>query len=260
MRKRVFKQIEPTNLKNTLFIVGMPGIALVGKLAVEAMIDQYDAIHVMDLFPKDLPPRVTIDATGIPEFMKISLYHAYDKACERDLFFLIGDIQPQSMDGQYEFAEYVSELAKKYKTTTLIACAASVTIYLQDEPLVRVVGNSKETIEFFTSHPKAEQFSEGTITGANGLIPTIAWKFYEIKSAILLADTTRLVEQVFNIDPKASKVLLEVLKDSYNLSINPSELDSKIEELNNLLKTLKSRAESAEKISEEREQSSTFIS
>lgn len=259
MKQKEYSKIKTTSLKKPIFFVGMPGIGLVGKLALETMVKHYSADHVIDLFPKDLPPRVTIDTSGMPEFMKIGLYHAFDSQCNRDLFFLIGDIQPQSMDGQYEFAEFVSELAIKYKAEILVACAASVTLYLQEDPLVRVAGNSKETIDFFIDHPKAERFREGTITGANGLIPTVAWKFYNIKSAILLADTTRLIEQVFNIDPRASKVLLELLKDRYNLSIDPSVLDSKIEELNNLLNTLKSRAETA-KGGESREQPSSFIS
>ena len=195
----------------------------------------------------------------IVSIIAIELFHTFDSQSKRDWFFLVGEIQPQSMDGQYEFAEFVSELAIKYKAEILIACAASVTIYLQEEPLVRVAGNSKDTIDFFVEHAKAEQFREGTITGANGLIPTVAWKFYNIKSAILLADTTRLIEQVFNIDPRASKVLLELLKDRYNLSIDPDILDPKIEELNNLLTTLKSRAETA-KGGDNKDQSSSFIS
>lgn len=260
LKEIIISKIDPKKVNQSIFFIGMPGIGLVGKLAVETMIKHYDATHLQDVIPKDLPPRVIINKDGIPSFMKVGIYHHYDELSKNHLFFIVGDIQPQSMEGQYTFGEYVAELAQKYHAKHLIACAASVTLYLQEDPKVHVSGSNKETIDFFTLNENVDLFHDGTITGANGLIPVIASQFYNIPSVILLADTTRLIEQIFTIDPKSSKAILQVLKERYNLTLEPDMLDEKIDELNTLLVTLKNQARDGVGERAERDGPDTFIS
>ena len=117
MKEQKFFDPAPPKTQANILLVGMPGIALVGKLAVKTIIDQYKAKKVLDLFLDDLPPRIIIDKTGKPTALCMSLYYADDPERKRGLFLLIGDIQPQSHTGQYDFGEWVSQIAKKYNKT-----------------------------------------------------------------------------------------------------------------------------------------------
>ena len=60
MQEKVFLELDPRSIKQAVFLVGMPGIALVGKVAVKLIVDQYKAEKLLEIYPEDLPPRVVI--------------------------------------------------------------------------------------------------------------------------------------------------------------------------------------------------------
>ncbi|MFX1560941.1 MAG: PAC2 family protein, partial [Promethearchaeota archaeon] len=60
MYTRRFMDVESSSLKSPIGIVGLPGIANVGKIAIQTLTRVLDAKHVMDFFSNDFPPRVLV--------------------------------------------------------------------------------------------------------------------------------------------------------------------------------------------------------
>jgi len=58
MENIVIKYTEKPELKNPIFVEGLPGIGNVGKLAAEHLKDELDAKKFAYLYSKFLPPQV----------------------------------------------------------------------------------------------------------------------------------------------------------------------------------------------------------
>jgi len=69
-------------LKSTEFtlISGLPGIAYIGKLSVDYLIQQLKAELVGEVYSRFFPPYVLIKADGVVELMKNELYRLEDGA------------------------------------------------------------------------------------------------------------------------------------------------------------------------------------
>ena len=80
----------------------------------------------------------------------------------------------------------------------------------------------------------------GVIAGANGILPAWAGLKGFAPGVCLLAETLPL--PMMALDPRASKALLVILKEYYNIEINFDELNSKIEEMENVMDTYKKQA------------------
>ncbi len=224
---------------NNILLVGMPGIALVGKLTVKTIINHYKAEKVLNLYLDDVPPRIIIDKEGVPTPLSMSLYYAEDQTNKQGLFLLVGDIQPQSHTGQYAFADWVCQLAKKYRIGLIISCAAAINPLFKENPGVHIAGNSFEVTKSFLKHKNVIPFKTGTITGSNGLIPAMAGQKYNIPGGCLLADTTRVTEQIYSTDPLAVKALIRVLNEHLQLHVDTTNLDQQIAELHRTLSDFK---------------------
>ena len=77
--------------------------------------------------------------------------------------------------------------------------------------------------------------ADGVINGANGVIPAWANLKYGIDGVCLLAETVPLLR----LDPRASKLIVEVLNDRFNIKADVSELDQKIEEMKGIFAQVK---------------------
>ncbi|MFX1342077.1 MAG: PAC2 family protein, partial [Promethearchaeota archaeon] len=77
--------------------------------------------------------------------------------------------------------------------------------------------------------------SDGVINGANGVIPAWAKLKYGIEGVCLLAETVPLLR----LDPRASKLIIEVLNDRFDIKADVSELEQKIEEMKGIFDQVK---------------------
>ena len=60
MYARRFMEVGLDSFKSPIAIVALPGIANVGKIAIETLSQILRAEHMMDFFSKDFPPRVLV--------------------------------------------------------------------------------------------------------------------------------------------------------------------------------------------------------
>jgi proteasome assembly chaperone (PAC2) family protein len=81
----------------------------------------------------------------------------------------------------------------------------------------------------------------GIIAGANGILPAWAGKKGYAPGVCLLAETIPL--PMMNFDPRASKALVILLKNYFNIEINFEELDKKISEMQGIFDSFKKQAD-----------------
>jgi proteasome assembly chaperone (PAC2) family protein len=222
--------LEEKSLKSPVAVIGLPGIANVGSIAVQTLIQVLDAKHVMDFFSTDFPPRVIIHH-GISRIPK-STVHLYEAAPDEphDLLILSGDFQPASGPGVYEYAEYVAKILSSNNVHKFLAVAAYEQNYQEffgeypSPPRMFVSASSEELLGQIRELPGSTVTEEGFIVGANGIVPSWASTNYDIESACLLGETLGIIK----VDYRAAKRVLEGIASLTGIKAHFDILDTEI--------------------------------
>ena len=104
---KILKKIES---KEFVLISGLPGIAYIGKLSVDYLIQQLKAELVGEVYSKYFPPYVLIRKDGVVELLRNEL-HLHKEEAADDIIFFSGNSQAFSPEGQYEIAEALLDWA-----------------------------------------------------------------------------------------------------------------------------------------------------
>jgi proteasome assembly chaperone (PAC2) family protein len=92
VKETVINEIERPDMKNVVFIEGLPGIGLIGKLAAEHLIQELDAKKFAELYSPHFPHQALVKEDSSLRLMKNKFYHG--KYQDMDLVILVGDTQP----------------------------------------------------------------------------------------------------------------------------------------------------------------------
>jgi uncharacterized protein (TIGR00162 family) len=224
-----------TGIRDPIALVGMPGIASVGKLAIEVLIRSLDATPIVQILSDDFPPHVMIDEEGMMKIPECQIYLHSNPNLKHDILLVSGDFQPSTSQGIYEFSDRIAETFKKLNVTRVAATGAYVPGEYPESPKVFVSSTSSEFQDFFTKLDYVVPMSDGVINGANGVIPAWAKLKYGIEGVCLLAETVPLLR----LDPRASKLIIEVLNNRFDINADVSELEQKIEEMKGIFAQVK---------------------
>ncbi|TFG33951.1 hypothetical protein EU527_05705 [Candidatus Thorarchaeota archaeon] len=230
MYVRKFMEVNEESLKAPIVLAGLPGIANVGKIAIETLIQLLDAEHLMDFFSKDFPPRVTVQKglTFIPK----SSVHLYRAAPDEphDVLFLTADYQPSSTTGVYEYADFVAREFVNLKVETIYSLAAYEQDYVEyfkfypSSPRVYVSSSSQRILDTLSNLDGTIITEEGVIVGANGVIPSWAASIYNMDGACLLGETLGVIK----VDYRAAKALLAKVSTLIGIDMDLDVMDSHI--------------------------------
>jgi len=110
----------------------------------------------------------------------------------------------------------------------------------REKPTIFVCGTHDDFVQKFLEHEDTEIMESGVIAGANGILPAWAGNKGFAPGICLLAETLPL--PMMNLDPKASKSLVSLLKDYFGIEMTYEELDKKIEEMEEALESFKKQA------------------
>ncbi len=208
-------------LKKPILFTGLPGIGLVGKIAVDYMLKQFKAEKIANVYSDSFPPSVYIEK-GVLELIKdeILLYRFNN----RDFLFLAGPVQPaldvrfSSLRDHYEFAETVVKTVKALGVKEIYTLAG-INIgeaRLHRSPRVVVAATHKKILEEFRALGAKASMQGGLISGAAGLILGIG-KRHGLKGACLMGETS---DKLIYGDHGAAKKVLEILVKRYGFKIN----------------------------------------
>ena len=215
---------EPSVLRKPVCIQGMPGVAMCGKAALDYILDELKPKKMYDFYFYDLLPHVKVDEMGFMTALKTCAYLWNGET--RDFIFITGDGQPTNGDGINTFSLFIAERLKNLGVKALVSLAASPVAMINMNPKVYAAATTKRLLNFFLKRG-AHSLNEGTIFGMNGVTPCLTDRLYRIPGCILLAEAC----QALPSDPSASKALIDLLSNSFNLKVSSSKLSSAIEKL-----------------------------
>ncbi|MBT0160128.1 proteasome assembly chaperone family protein [Candidatus Bathyarchaeota archaeon A05DMB-2] len=228
---KILKKFVP---KDFTLISGLPGIAYIGKLSVDYLIQQLKAELVAEVYSKYFPPYVLIRSDGIVELLRNELYFLKDETAG-DLVFFSGNSQAFSPEGQYEIADTLLDWAVANGVKKVYSLAAYVSDRVFDVPNVYGTATSAEALEEMKKMGVIP-LDEGVISGENGLIIGLAKK--RNVDAICLMGETRGYQTPtgqYIIDAKASKAVLKLLTASLNLKVDMEPLDEQAREMDEII-------------------------
>lgn len=238
MYTRRFMDLEESSLKAPIGIVGLPGIANVGKIALETLTHILDATHVVDFFSTDFPPRVIVQK-GISRCPK-STIHLYKSAPDEphDLLLLTADFQPATGTGVFEYADYVGSEFAKYGVKELFALAAyeqGYQEYFKQFPLpprIYLSASSDKLLQKITQSDGMIAIEEGVVVGANGIIPAWAASVYSMEGACLLGETIGVIKA----DYRAAQMLLQKLANYIGIKAHFDVIDTEVDKVVEFIK------------------------
>jgi uncharacterized protein (TIGR00162 family) len=233
--------------KEFTLVSGLPGIAYIGKLSVDYLIQQLKAELVAEVYSKYFPPYVLIRKDGLVELLRNELYFLKDETAG-DIVFFSGNSQAFSPEGQYEMAEALLDWAAANGLKKVFSLAAYVTDRTFETPNVYGTATNSESLEE-VKKLGVVPLEQGVISGENGLIMGLAKK-RNVEAVCLLGETRGYQTPTgqYIIDAKASKAVLNLLTSALNLKVDMKPLDNQAREMDEIIAKM---AEVEQRIKEE---------
>jgi uncharacterized protein len=225
-------------LKLPFLICGFPGSGYVGKMAVDHLIEELHAKHLVDIYSASFPPQVMIRADGTAELMKNSIFYSNESQKgsgnnenNTGILLLTGDSQPTNPDSEYILADEILDIASKFGTQHVFTLAAYITGVFVEKPRIFGTATDVNLIKSFQDLD-ISVMDGGSITGMNGVIIGVA-KLRGMRGTCLLGETSGYV-----VDAKASKSLLETLLRIVDIKISMTSLEKRAKDTEMLIQNI----------------------
>lgn len=256
MKETYLKEFGEFQPSNPILIEGLPGLGLVGKIALRYMIKQLKPKKVAYLYSPHFPYFVLVNKKGNVRLLR-GVFYYYKNPNGNDLILFTGDSQSQTIEGQYEIADQILAFSEKHGVKT-IATIGGYRMEPKEKPKVFIAATSQELLEK-AEHAGATLSTSGSpIVGTAGLILGLA-KFKKIEAICLLGETRGYLP-----DPLSAKSVLEVLKSTFNFDLDLAGLNEEIARaetmVNRLQQIEEKRALEAEQTRKEEDKKTTYIS
>lgn len=211
------KVIKEYDSADKHLIIGLPGMGRVGYASVNYILEKMGGDLVAELYSTTFPSQLVVNKRGISMLFTGRLYEV------DDFLVFTGETQPQNPDGQHEICiELLSHLVSRGKPASLIATAAYVVPEYSDSRRVFIAGNDEELLAEL-SDLGGDVLEEGVITGVNGII--VGWaSYYGIKSAVILGETWSTIVEFNEVDFRAVKSVVDLLKNYLRIRISTEDL------------------------------------
>jgi len=256
MKETYIKQFAEIHPNNPVLIEGLPGLGLVGKIALRYMIKQLKAKKIAYLYSPHFPYFVLVNKKGNVRLLRGAFYY-YQNPKGNDLILFTGDSQSQTIEGQYEIADQILSFSEKNNVKT-IATIGGYRMEPKEKPKVFIAATSQEILSKAIEGGATLSTSGSPIVGTAGLILGLA-KFKKIGALCLLGETRGYLP-----DPMAAKSVLEVLKSTFNFDLDLAGLNEEIARAETMVTKLQQieekRAMQAEETRKEDDKKTTYIS
>ena len=182
--------------EHVALLEAVPGVGNVGKLVVDALVENNPSALIARILHPDMPPHSTLDKDGLlaPPSM---LVHRVMLSDGRYVVTVTGELQPMTATGQYEVAQAILEMAKSTPQLLVLAGLASE---VEEKAIHVICADAKvrsnlqaNDIEVSTSQPEA-----GMI-GVAGLLVSLS-SIHQVPAVALVADTVGASADVIAAD------------------------------------------------------------
>jgi hypothetical protein len=257
MKNTYTKEFAPVELNNPVLIEGLPGLGLVGKIAIRHLIKQLKAKKFAYLYSPHFPYFVLVNKKGNVRLLRGAFYYVKDPAAKHDVILFTGDSQSQTIEGQYDIAEKMLTFAKKHNVDTIVTIGG-YRMESTDKPKVIAAGTTQQILEQATNAGATVSTTGSPIVGTAGLILGLA-RFKQITALCLLGETRGYLP-----DPLSARSVIEVLKNMFNLNVDMAALDEEITKADKMVTRLQkieeTRALQAVETRKEEDKKTTYIS
>jgi proteasome assembly chaperone (PAC2) family protein len=241
------KDLSKEQFIKPLCILGMPGIADVGKFALDSLIGQLDAKNLMDIIFDDYPAGAIVDESMLSA-PKAEILYWKDPNKLRDIILITADAQSLTPKGIYRISNFLTEIINQYGVALIVALGAypvNSRMLKSKIPNIFISSTNQKILENYLLVTDCQKIQKGVIIGANGLIPTLAKARFNIDGLVFLAETDNMAMVNEEItDLRASITLLEMLKRSFTL---PIKKKYSLENIEDITKSLQSKKDQLEK-------------
>jgi len=232
MRETTIKELTKTEVKNPVLIEGLPGLGMVGRIAVNFLAKQLKAKKLAELYSPHFPYYVLVNKKGNVRLLH-GIFSAWkNKSRKDDIIFLTGDSQAQTIEGQYDVADCILHFAKEKKVKMIITIGG-YRKETENTPNVIAVSTNPTLLETAIQAKAIASSAGNPIVGTAGLLLGMA-KFEKIDALCLLGETRGYLP-----DPKAAKSILTVLQRILGIEVDLAGLDKEIEKFEKIAERMK---------------------
>jgi uncharacterized protein len=251
------KERVHVELREPVLVAGLPGLGLVGKIAVRYLIRQLKAQRFAHLYSPHFPYFVLVNKKGSVRLLRGVFYFWKNPAGVTDFIFFTGDSQSQTIEGQYEIADRMLDFSKEHGVKTLVTIGG-YRVETEDKPKVFVAATGEDVLDKALRAGAAVSDSGSPIVGTAGLILGLA-RFKRIDALCLLGETRGYLP-----DPLAAKSVLEVLKATFGFDVDLAGLEEDIAKAEKMVSRLQKieeqRVLQAEETRKQDDKKTTYIS
>lgn len=232
--------LERPKLRDPIFIEGLPGIGLVGKLAAEHLIQELKAVKFAELYSPHFMHQVLIKKNSVVELMKNELYYWRNPDERgRDIIIITGDQQvaPTDSPGHYEVVGKILDFVQALGVREIVTMGGYQVPELKGEPRVLAAVTHEELIEYYKEKLEDCQTEVlwredegGAIVGAAGLLLGMG-KLRSMFGISLLGESLGYI-----VDPKAAKAVLSAVTRILGIEVDMSALDERAKETEEILR------------------------
>ncbi|MFA5357329.1 MAG: PAC2 family protein [archaeon] len=239
--------LKKVSFPNATLLVGLPGIGLVGKIAVDYLLKQFKTDKIAEVLSDSFPPSIHTKDSKI-FLIKNDLFHFKYK--KKDFLFLAGPVQPAldfkvgSSHEHYEFAETLVNFFKSIGVKEIVTLAG-VNVggaRMSTKPQVIVAGTDDKILSVWKKVGAKEDKKEGLISGAAGLIAGIG-KLHGIEGACLMGETNA---QLVYGDHGSAKSVLEILSKRFGFKLNMHSIEKETKNIEKAFTELNKQLENLE--------------
>ena len=257
MKSTYVKELKPIQANNPILIEGLPGLGLVGKIAMRYLIKQLNAQKFAYLYSPHFPYFVLVNQKGKVRLLRGAFYFVKSPNGTNDIILFTGDSQSQTIEGQYEITEAMLAFAKKHNVQAIVTIGG-YRMETKEKPKVIVAGTSQEILNKALNAGAIVSSTGSPIVGTAGLILGLA-RFKKIDALCLLGETRGYLP-----DPLAARSVIEVIKSLFSFNVDLSGMDQDIDKADKMVTRLQqieaTRVLQAEETRKEEDKKTTYIS
>ena len=257
MKETYIKEFTQIEANNPILVEGLPGLGLVGKIAIRYLIKKLNAKKFAHLYSPHFPYFVLVNKKGNVRLLRGAFYFWKNENGPNDLILFTGDSQSQTIEGQYEIADRMLEFSQKHNVKTIITIGG-YRMETKNKPNVFVAATDQALLDKALAAGAALSSSGSPIVGTAGLILGLA-RFKKINALCLLGETRGYLP-----DPLAASSVLEVLKSTFNFEVDLTGLNEEIAKAETMVTRLQEieekRTMEAEENRKEEDKKTTYIS
>lgn len=251
------RETVKVELKDPVLVEGLPGMGMVGRIAVRFLIKQLGAVRFAELYSPHFPYYVLVNKKGSVRLLRCEFFYWKNPSGENDLVFLVGDSQAQTIEGQYEVTDVILRFASQVGVRRVFTVGG----YREESegvPRVVAVATKPELLDAAVKAGALASPAGNPIVGTAGLLLGLA-RFGGVDALCLLGET-----RGYLADPLAAKSVLMVLEKLLGLKLDYAALDVQVAKSREIASKMSEIEERREKFSQKMRRSEegrvTYIS